>query len=252
MTVVEPKSVLVTGGTRGIGWATANAFAAAGADVVITYRSDELAAHELAAKLEQDHSVSAYAVHLDLTVPGTVAASIDAAAVFLGGLITTVVNNAGYADMSMPAFETVSGEVLDQTLATNVAGPFLVAQAAVPHMPDGGAIVNIGSCLGHRVPGGGLTSYAMSKAAVSGFTRGLARDLGPRGIRVNEIAPGSIDTDMNPADGPSADYQRSQIILARYGRPEEFGRVAAFCLSPAASYLTGVMLPVDGGMLSGL
>lgn len=247
MTVVEPKSVLVTGGTRGIGWATANAFAAAGADVVITYRSDEFAARDLAAKLERDHSVCAYAVHLDLTAPATVSASIEAAAAFLGGQITTVVNNAGYADMSMPAFETVSGEVLEQTLATNVAGPFRVAQAAVPHMPDGGAIVNIGSCLGYRVPGGGLTSYAMSKAAVSGFTRGLARDLGPRGIRVNEIAPGSIDTDMNPADGPSADYQRSQIILARYGRPEEVAAVAVFLAGEQASFITGSVIPVDGG-----
>lgn len=241
------KTALITGGNRGIGAAIASQFALAGYTVAITYRSGQKEAKDTVRRITRESTRPAYAVHLDLEREHTISPAVDGAIKALGGTVDVLVNNAGYADMSTPEFTAISHEILMRTIQTNIIGPFLVTQAVVPHIPQGGAIINIGSCLGSRVPTAGFSSYATSKAAITGFTRGLARDLGARGIRVNEIAPGSIDTDMNPQDGPSSDFQRASTILGRYGEPSEIANVAVFLASDKALYITGATLAVDGG-----
>lgn len=241
------KTALVTGGNRGIGAAIATQFALSGYAVVITYRSGKDEADETARRIAQESQQPAHVVRLDMEHEETIAPAVEKAVSTLGGTIDVLVNNAGYADMSGPEFTSISHETLTRTVQTNIVGPFLVTQAAVPHIAEGGAIVNIGSCLGSRVPSNGFTSYATSKAAITGFTRGLARDLGTRKIRVNEVAPGSVNTEMNPEGGPSADYQRSTTILGRYADPTEIARTVVFVASDEASYITGTSITVDGG-----
>ncbi|MCS3494496.1 3-oxoacyl-[acyl-carrier protein] reductase [Arthrobacter sp. JUb119] len=241
------KTALITGGSRGIGAAIAQQFANSGYEVAFTYRSNQEAAQETARRITAETNLPTSAIHLDLEQEQTIAPAIQQAVGILGGKIDVLVNNAGYADMSAPAFLSISPETLKRTITTNVIGPFLVTQAAAPHISPKGSVVNIGSCLGNRVPSRGLTSYATSKAAITGFTRGLARDLGELGIRVNEIAPGSIDTEMNPADGPASDYQRSTTVFGEYGVPDDVARAAVFIASEEASYITGATLAVDGG-----
>lgn len=243
----ENKTALVTGGNRGIGAAIARQFARAGYTVAITYRSGQDEANETVRQIAEETRQPVHAVQLDLEQEDTIAPVVEEAIETLGGHLDALVNNAGYADMSGPAFTAISRATLARTVNTNIVGPFLVTQAAVPRMRRGGAIINIGSCLASHVPAAGFSSYATSKAAITGFTRGLARDLGEAGIRVNEIAPGSINTDMNPQDGPSADFQRSTTILGRYGDPAEIARTAVFLASDEASYITGASLAVDGG-----
>ncbi|MBW3361767.1 SDR family NAD(P)-dependent oxidoreductase [Streptomyces microflavus] len=245
MARLEGKTALVTGGNRGIGAAVALRLAAEGADVAITYARNKDAAEATTEKIRSEGRRT-LALAADATDAEAVRSAVDATALEFGA-IDILVNNAGYADMSMPALEDVSLEVLDRTLGVNVRGAFLTAQAVSRHMGEGGRIVNIGSCLATRVPAGGLTSYAMSKAAIAGLTQGLARDLGSRGITVNQVAPGSIDTDMNPADGPGADFQRAHIIFGRYGTADEIAQAVAFLVSEEAAYITGATLAVDGG-----
>ncbi len=192
------RTALITGGNRGIGAAIAAQFALAGYNVAITYRNGQKEAEDTVRHIERNSpSCQAHAVHLDLERADTIALAINEAITALGGTVDVLVNNAGYADMSAPEFTEISPEILTRTFQTNIVGPFLVTQTVVQHIPRGGSIINIGSCLGSRVPTAGFSSYATSKAAITGFTRGLARDMAARGIRVNEIAPGSIDTDMN-------------------------------------------------------
>lgn len=236
---------MVTGGNRGIGAAISRRLAAQGADVALTFASKKDQAETVVEQIREAGGRS-LAVAADATDPVAVQAAVDAVAREFGH-IDILVNNAGYMDMSMPALEEVSLEVLDRTLDVNTRGAFLTAQAVVRHMREGGRIVNISSCLATHVPGPGMTAYAMSKAAISGLTLGLARDLGPRGITVNQVAPGSIDTDMNPADGPSAEYQRSQNVFGRYGTAEEIAHTVAHFVSPEAAFVTGASVAVDGG-----
>lgn len=244
---LRAKTALVTGGNRGIGAAIAAQFALAGYSVAITYRTGQKEAENTVGRIATHAANPIHAVHLDLEREDTITRAVDLAVKALGGKVDVLVNNAGYADMSAPDFIDISHEVLTRTIKTNIVGPFLVTQAVVPHIPRGGAVINLGSCLGSRVPTAGFSSYVTSKAAVTGFTRGLSRDLGARGIRVNEIAPGSIDTDMNPQNGPSSDFQRAATILGRYGEPSEIARVAVFLASDEASYITGATFAVDGG-----
>ncbi|MYZ35142.1 MULTISPECIES: glucose 1-dehydrogenase [unclassified Streptomyces] len=245
MPTFEGKTALVTGGSRGIGAAITRRLAAGGARVAITYARNKDLAEALAEQIRREDG-RAIAIAADATDATAITNAVDATVAEFGG-VDILVNNAGYADMSMPALEDVPLEVLDHTIAVNVRGAFLTAQAVSRHMGSGGRIINIGSCLASHVPSPGLTSYAMSKAAITGLTLGMARDLGPRGITVNQVAPGSIDTDMNPADGPGADYQRSQNVFNRYGTADEIAHAVAYLASPEAAFVTGATLAIDGG-----
>ncbi|MFF0434048.1 SDR family NAD(P)-dependent oxidoreductase [Streptomyces sp. NPDC004327] len=239
------KIALVTGGNRGIGAAISRRLAAHGADVALTFARNKDQAETVAEEIRAAGGRS-LAIAADASDPEAVRTAVDAVAREFGR-IDILVNNAGYMDMSMPSLEELSLDILDRTLDVNTRGAFLTAQAAARHMGSGGRIVNISSCLATHVPGPGMTAYAMSKAAISGLTLGLARDLGPRGITVNQVAPGSIDTDMNPADGPSADYQRSQNVFGRYGNADEIAHTVAYLASPEAAFVTGASVAVDGG-----
>jgi len=141
----------------------------------------------------------------------------------------------------------VTLEEVDRTLAIHVRAAFLASQAAARHMGAGGRIISIGSCFADRVPYPGVTLYAMSKSALVGLTRGLARDLGPRGITANVVHPGSTDTDMNPADGPDADVERGLMAVGRYARPEEIAAMVAHLAGEGGAFVTGAMIAVDGG-----
>ncbi|MDP9642262.1 3-oxoacyl-[acyl-carrier protein] reductase [Actinopolyspora lacussalsi] len=163
------------------------------------------------------------------------------------GRLDILVNNAGFMDQSGVAFQDLPTDTIDRTLHVNIRSCVRAAQAATRHLEEGGRIINIGSCLGERVPGPGNTLYAMSKAAVTGMTKGLARDLGPHGITVNQVSPGPVDTDMNPADGPTASIQRDLTILGRYGEPTEIAAAVVYLAGDGASFVTGATLPVDGG-----
>jgi 3-oxoacyl-[acyl-carrier protein] reductase len=164
----------------------------------------------------------------------------------LGGL-SILVNNAGVNDMSLPSIVDMPVETVDWILNVNTRGSILAARAAAKHLPDSGRIINIGSCLGEHVPASGFTAYATSKAAITGLTKGLSRDLGPRGITVNEAAPGSTATDMNPENGPASDYQKVLSPLNRFAKPEEIAAAVAYLASLEAGFTTGTRIGIDGG-----
>lgn len=237
------KVALVTGGSRGIGAAISKALAAAGADVVLTYGGSEEKAHAVAREITALGRRS-LAIQADSADPVALKQAVARAATEFGRL-DILVNNAGIA-LNTP-LEQLTLEEIDRTLAINTRAPFLAAQAAAPRMKQGGRIISIGSNLAERVPFAGLTLYSMSKSALLSMTRGLARDLGPRGITVNLVNPGSTDTDMNPADGATADFQRSMSSLGRYGTPEDVASAVVFLASDAARSVTGTSLLVDSG-----
>ncbi len=233
---LKGKAALVTGASRGIGAAIARALAAAGADVAITYS----ASPDKAAAVVKDLGGRAFAIQADSADAGSVQDAV-AQTVKTFGRLDILVNNAGIV-----TYEDTP-ENIDRVLAVNTRAPYVAALAAAEHMKDGGRIITIGSCLGENVRMAGITLYSMSKAAMTGMTRGLARDLGPRGITVNVVQPGPIDTDMNPADGEAAASQVTLTALGRYGRPQEIANTVVFLASPAASYITGAQIAVDGG-----
>jgi 3-oxoacyl-[acyl-carrier protein] reductase len=237
------KRALVTGGSRGIGAAIARRLAADGADVAITYEKSADVAEALAEELRAGGR-NAVAVQADAGATAGAHAAVDGAVAALGGL-DILVNNAGIARMT--AFADQPREEIDAQLNVNVRGVMLTTQAALKHIPDGGRIITIGSNVGERVPFGGITVYAATKAALESFTRGLARELGPREITVNLVRPGPTDTDMNPADGPFAAHVLGGLALARYGQPHEIAGAVAFLAGPDASYVTGTGILVDGG-----
>lgn len=239
MTNLMGKAALVTGGSRGIGAAIAMALAEAGADLALTFQGSKDRADAVVKRVESKGG-RAVAIRADSADAAAVTASVDEAARALGRLDILVVN-AGIVT------EGNSLEEIDRILAVNTRAPYLAALAAEKHMTDGGRIITIGSCLGEAVRFPGITLYSMSKAAITGMTRGLARDLGPRGITVNVVQPGPIDTDMNPASGPSADGQRALTALGRYGRAEEVAAMVAFLAGPGGAYVTGAQIAVDGG-----
>ncbi|MFF4992444.1 SDR family NAD(P)-dependent oxidoreductase [Streptosporangium saharense] len=241
--MLNGKVALVTGGSRGIGAAIARRLAAEGAAVAITYARAAERAHEVVREIEAAGG-RGLAVQAEATDATALAEAVERTVATLGGL-DILVNNAGIAPYG--PIEEVTLEEVDRTLAVHARASFLLAQAAVRHMGDGGRIIGIGSSLAERVTAPGWTLYSMSKSALIGFTKGLARDLGPRGITVNLVHPGSTDTEMNPADGPDAAQERSYTALGRYCDPEDIAATVAHLAGPGARNITGTSVTVDAG-----
>jgi 3-oxoacyl-[acyl-carrier protein] reductase len=241
---LENQKALVTGGSRGIGAATVKRLARAGANVALTYASNPDRANETV-KAAQALGVKALAIQADNADAGAVVAAVERTVQELGG-IDILVNNAGIGIMGL--IDDVRLEDLDRTLAVNVRAVFVATQAAVKHMQAGGRIINIASCNAERVPVAGQSVYAMSKAALVGLVKGLARDLGPRGITINNVHPGPVDTDMNPATSDFAKMLLDKVMaLPRYGTADEIASLVAYLASPEAAYITGASLSIDGG-----
>ncbi|WP_040791671.1 SDR family NAD(P)-dependent oxidoreductase [Nocardia paucivorans] len=240
---IEGKVALVTGGSRGIGAAIAERLAADGADVALTYNTSADRAEKVAASI-RDVGRRSLAIHAAAADPQAVPAAVDRVAVEFGRL-DILVNNAGIFPYG--TIDELTMEQFDETMALHVRAAFAAAKAASRHLGAGGRIISIGSNLAERASRPGLSLYSMSKAALIGFTKGLARDLGPRGITVNVVHPGSTDTDMNPVDGPSSDIQRSATALGRYASAAEIAATVAHLAGEGGSFITGASITVDGG-----
>ncbi|MEU4292283.1 SDR family oxidoreductase [Kribbella sp. NPDC026596] len=243
MNELQDLKALVTGGSRGIGAATAIALAERGADVALTYNNSADAAAKAVKEIEA-LGRRAFALEVDAADAVAVADGVQRAADQLGGL-DILVNNAGVGAIG-PITELTLAD-LDRVLAVNVRGVYAATQAAVPLLSDGGRVIHLGSCAAGRVTSPGMTLYAMSKAALVGLSKGLARELGSRGITSNVVQPGPIDTDMNPADGPFAAAQIGDLALDRFGKPAEVAAAIAFLAGPHGAYMTGTELTIDGG-----
>jgi 3-oxoacyl-[acyl-carrier protein] reductase len=243
MATLTDKTALVTGGSRGIGAAIAKRLAAEGASVAITYTKGGDAAAAVVKEIEGAGG-RAIAVQADAADAEAVKAAVEKTVATFGRL-DVLVNNAGTAIPKQ--FEETTLEELDRVLDINVRGTFVATQAALKHMRDGGRIIMIGSSVGERTMVPGLVPYAATKGAVKMFTQGLSREVGNRGITVNNIEPGPIDTDLNPAAGDWAVPQLANTALKRYGHVDDVAAFVAFVAGPEASYITGANLTVDGG-----
>ncbi|MFM9282025.1 3-oxoacyl-ACP reductase family protein [Paenibacillus jiagnxiensis] len=236
------KKALVTGGARGIGAAIVKRLAEDGASVAFTYVSAQSKADELVQEIKSAGG-QALAIRADSADAGAVKGAVEEAIQAFGG-IDILVNNAGIA--SLTPYDQFDLEEFDRMVAVNMKAVFVAVQAAGPQMKPGGRVINIGSVAAEFNPFTGNSLYVSTKAAVAGLTRALARDLAPQGVTVNNIQPGLIDTDMNPANGPSASVV-NMVPLGRYGRASEIASLVAYIASPEASYITGATLNVDGG-----
>jgi 3-oxoacyl-[acyl-carrier protein] reductase len=243
MSKLANKVALVTGGSRGIGAAIAKRLAADGANVAITYAKDASAASAVVKSIEQSGR-KAIAIQADAANADAVKSAVEKTVATLGP-IDILVNNAGTA-IPKP-FEETPLEEIDRVFNINVRGVFVTTQAALKHMKNGGRIIIIGSCLGERVVTPGLVAYSATKGAVKIFTQGLSREVGSRGITVNNVQPGPIDTDLNPAASDWATTQVANTALGRFGKVDEVAALVAFVASPDSSYITGANLTVDGG-----
>ncbi|HEY0269747.1 MAG TPA: SDR family oxidoreductase [Sphingomonas sp.] len=243
MTRLQDKKAFVTGASRGIGAAIARRLAAEGADVAITYAGNKAAADAVVAAIEAAGR-KGVAIQADAGDPAAARAAVEQASAALGGL-DILVHNAGVLTMGPVGEETQ--ENYERAFAVNVGGVFAGTSAAVAKLGDGGRIIIVGSVNAHSLPFPGQSVYGATKAAVATMARGWARDLGSRGILVNVIQPGPVDTDMNPAGGPFAETLKGHIALGRYGHADEIAAVAAFLASDEASFITGATIDVDGG-----
>src|ERR1700726_65169 len=243
MSKLAEKVALVPGGSRGIGAAIAKRLAADGANVAITYAKDASAASAVVKAIELGGG-KAIAIQADAANVEAVKNAVEKAVATFGRL-DVLVNNAGTAIPK--TFEETTLEELDRVIDINVRGIFVATQAALKHMKSGGRIIMIGSCVGERAMTPGLVPYSATKGAVKMFTQGLSREVGPRGITVNNIQPGPIDTDLNPAAGDWAAPQKANTALDRYGSVDEVAALVAFVAGPESSYITGANLTVDGG-----
>jgi len=246
MSELKGRRALVTGGARGIGAAIAIELAKNGADVALTFQNSADRAQAVVASIE-GLGRRGVAIKADSADPAAIKRSVDEAVGVLGGL-DILVNNAGIALYNTIADFRVAD--IDALLAVNVRGPVLTTQAAIPHLGAGGRVITIGSAGADRIVGAPGTVYYMTKSALQSFTRGLAQELGPKDITANLVQPGSTDTDMNPANGESADYQRSLTPLGRFAAPADIAAAVTFLASPAARHLTGTIITVDGGLLA--
>jgi 3-oxoacyl-[acyl-carrier protein] reductase len=243
MNKLEGKIALITGGSRGIGAAIAKRLAADGANVAITYTKGADAAASVVKEIERAGR-KAIAIQADAADAEAVKAAVEKTVATLGGL-DVLVNNAGTAIPKK--FEETTLEEMDRMIDINIRGAFVATQAALKHMKDGGRIIMIGSCVGERMMTPGLVPYSATKGAVKMFTQGLSREVGNRGITVNNIQPGPIDTELNPAAGEWAAPQKANTALNRYGSVDDVAALVAFVAGPEASYITGANLTVDGG-----
>jgi len=239
------KVALVTGGSRGIGAAIAKALADDGADVAISYAASADKADAVVKELRKK-GVRAEAFRADQANTKEVEGLVEAVVKRFGRL-DILVNNAGVF-ASGPVHDRANNLAeLERLFAVNVGGVATAVRTAAPLMPDGGRIISIGSVAGDTSPWPGIADYSATKGAVAAYTRGWARDLGPRGITVNNVQPGPIDTDMAPQDGDVADGLKARTVFGRYGKPEEVAAAVAFLASPKAAYIIGTTLNVDGG-----
>ena len=243
MSKLAEKVALVTGGSRGIGAAIAKRLAADGASVAITYASDSKSASAVVEAIENKGG-RAIAIQADAADAQAVRGAVEKTVATLGRL-DILVNNAGTA-IPKPFEETTLDEI-DRMFNINVRGTLAATQAALKHIKSGGRIIMIGSCVGERMMTPGLVAYSATKGAVKMFTQGLTREVGSRGITVNNVQPGPIDTELNPAAGDWAAPQIANTALGRYGTVDEVAALVSFVASPEAAYITGANLTVDGG-----
>jgi NAD(P)-dependent dehydrogenase (short-subunit alcohol dehydrogenase family) len=241
--VLAGKVALVTGGSRGIGAAIARRLAREGAAVALTYASAADKARAVAAQIEADGG-RALVLAADHADPHAAVNAVEQTVRELGR-IDVLVNNAGV--FTGGPLDELTPEQLDRTWAIDVRAVFLASQAAARHMRSGGRIINVGTALAERVPSAGMTLYTMCKSALTGLTRGLARDLGPRGITVTVVQAGPIDTDMNPGNGPAADFLRGVTALGRFGDVDDIAATVAHLAGDGGRYITGTAITVDGG-----
>jgi|SRR5580698_2664848 3-oxoacyl-[acyl-carrier protein] reductase len=243
MSKLQGKVALITGGSRGIGAAIAKHLAADGASVAITYAKDAAAAAAVVKGIEGGGG-KAVAIQAEATDAKAIVSAVEKTVATFGRL-DVLVNNAGTA-IPKP-FEETTLEEIDRMFNINVRGTMVATQAALKHIKTGGRIITIGSCVGERMMTPGLAAYSATKGAVKMFTQGLSREVGSRGITVNNVQPGPIDTDLNPAAGDWAAPQKAMTALGRYGTVEEVAALVSFVASPESAYITGANLTVDGG-----
>ena len=244
MSKLTNKVALVTGGSRGIGAAIAKRLAADGASVAITYAKDASAAAAVVKAIELGGG-KAIAIQADAADVEAVKNAVSKAVATFGRL-DVLVNNAG--TVIPKPFEETTLEEMDRVVDINIRGVFATTQAALKYLNDGGRIIMIGSAVGERAAAPGMVPYAATKGAVKMFTQALSREVGSRGITVNNVQPGPIDTDLNPASGDWSVPQKAATALNRYGRVDEIAAMVAFIAGPESSYITGANLSVDGGM----
>ena len=243
MATLSGKSALITGGSRGIGAAIAKRLAKEGAEVALTYSSSPERAQQVVDDIVSDGG-NAVALQADAADQAAVRTSVEQAAREFGK-IDILVNNAGV--LAVGPIADFSPDAFEKALSVNVRSVFTAIQETLRHMPDGGRIITIGSVNSERMPFQGGSVYALTKGAVASFTKGLARDLGARNITVNNIQPGPVDTEANPASGPFAETMLGLLALKRYGHADEVAAMTAFLASPEAGYITGASLLIDGG-----